>query len=238
MRILWALVMLASWSQTFSSAAEVRTYRIVDTGEPTFRYGGGLLDFDLRATLRGTFEVTIAEDDTAKFSRFDVTLHDLVNTGSYDLGWAEGDSLADRLLQPLDDLWGVSLVEDGSDLLLFSQTAAAFGDVHLITAGRIDHLNAATVVFNLGSSYIHINIGDGMGVPVRPVLDVPSMSIGRGGSELLVMLVPEPSSLLLAAAGLMAVGLLRSGRVTQLDDLQSSHLAPRDGFEITFRGAR
>jgi hypothetical protein len=209
MKALFPLVLLAFLSGGSALAAEVRTYRIVETGTPTFRYGGGLLNFDLRATLRGTFDVTVADDDSVRFSRFDVTLHDLVNTGSYDLGWAEGDSLAGRLLQPLDDLWGASLVENGSDLFLFSQTAAAFGTAHLATTGRIAHLNAATAVFDLGSSFIHINIADGMGVPVRPVLDVPSMSIGRGSSELLVTLVPEPSGMMLAAAGFTLVGLVR-----------------------------
>jgi hypothetical protein len=211
MKAIFPLIVAAFFGIGSSSAVEVRTYRIVETDDPTFRYGGGLLDFDLRATLRGTFEVTIADDNTTNFSRFDVTLHDLMNTGTYDLGWAEGDALADRLLQPLDDLWGVSLVEDGSDLLQFSQTSAAFGTAHLMTAGRIDHLNASTAVFNLGSSYIHIDIGDGMSVPVYPVLDTPSMSIGRTDSELLVMLVPEPSGMLLAA-GLTAAWVFRHKR--------------------------
>jgi hypothetical protein len=184
-----------------ASAAEVRTYRIIESGEPTFRYGGGLLDFDLRATLRGTFEVTIADDKTASFSRFDVTLHDLVNTGTYDLGWEEGDSLADHLLHPLDDLWGVSLVEDGEDLLLFSQTAAAYGTVHLATAGKIAHLNATTAAFRLGSSYIRIDVGMGA-TPILPVLDAPSMRVGDIGSELLVTLVPEPSGVAILMSSL------------------------------------
>lgn len=229
MKALFSLVLLVALNASLALAAEVRTYRIVETDDPTFRYGGGLLDFDLRATLRGTFDVTIAEDNTAKFSRFDVTLHDLVNTGTYDLGWEEGDSLADRLLQPLDDLWGVSLVEDGLDLLLFSQTSAAFGTAHLATTGRIDHFNAATAVFNLGFSYIHINIGGEMGVPVYPVLDAPSMSIGRADSNLLVTLMPEPSSMLLAA-GLTAVGLLR-GYGDSTRGLKRRYLANRN--EIT-----
>jgi hypothetical protein len=205
------IVLVISGFACSALAAEVRTYRIVDTGEPTFRYGGGLADFDLRATLRGTFEVTIADDNTASFSRFDVTLHDLVNTGTYDLGWEEGDALADRLLQPLDDLWGVSLVENDADLLLFSQTTATFGTAHLATTGRIAHENATTAVFNLGSSYIHIDVS--MSVPVHPVHDTPSMRIATSsGTGIRIQLVPEPSGMILAAAGLTGVGLLRLRR--------------------------
>lgn len=207
MKAIFVLVLLAPLGIETISAEEVRTYRIVDTGEAAFRYGGGLLDFNLTATLRGTFDVTIADDKTATFSRFDVSLHDVVNTGTYDLGWTEGDSLATRLLQPINGVWGGLVVDNGSDLLLFSQTSAASGTAHLAMTGRIAHLNATTAVFNLGFSYININVGDGMGVPWRPVPDVPSMSIGRAGSDLVVTLVPEPSSMMLAMA--IAVVLLK-----------------------------
>lgn len=197
MKALFSLLLFASL-RIESVSAEVRTYRIVDTGRAGLRYGGGLLDFNLTAALKGTIEVTVAEDNSASVTSFDLTLHDLVNTGTYDVGWEEGDSLADLVNFDPDLLAGEKTQEAGLDRLLMLSTEPSLTDSALVTYLSIQHSNATSATLVLTSSRLYVTASPG---PMRPVLDTPSMSIGTSaGGGLPVQLVPEPSGLILTAA--------------------------------------
>jgi hypothetical protein len=183
-----------------ASAADVRTYRIVQSDELAFHYGGGLLDFNLSARLKGAFDITVGDDNSAAITRFEVTLHNLVNTGTYDLGWTEGDALAERLLQQPNELWGALFEEGGLDTIEFSQTEAAFDDITLLTMARIAHSGATTAEFRLSSQYVIIDLGLD-GIPI-PLLDAPSITIGSVETPLFIELVPEPTAAALIGMGL------------------------------------
>lgn len=210
MKALPVLVLLVSLSQSILSAAEVRTYRIIETEVPSFRYGGGLLDFNLTAHLRGTIQVAIGGDNSASVSGFDLTLHNLINSGTYDLGWVEGDALADHLNFDPFSLHGEMTQESGLDRLLLSSVEPALSSAVLANYLSIFHTSTSSATLVLTSTYLESD--PSVGLP-HPLLDVPSMRIGTSpGVGVLVALVPEPSSVMLAAVGLMAVGLLRRGR--------------------------
>lgn len=200
------------------TAAEERAYRIVESDERFFHFGGGLADFQLSAKLRGTFDVVVEDNRRARITRFDVSLHDLLNTGSVDIGWLEGDQLADRLSHRPNALLGSLSKDNGEDSLHFSQTDAPEVtplNSALRTSISIDHLTPQLAVFSLASGYV-VSIGEEH--ILSPPSDVPFMlttipfvyrpfdePIEEGGVTrlgeyvpagplLLVELVPEPDA--------------------------------------------
>ena len=191
-----------------ADAAELRTYRVLESEERFFRYGGGLLDFQLSAKVRGTFEVAVDDGRNAHFTAFDLTLHDLVNPGTHQLGWGEGERLEDRLRQHPSELSGEVEQQDGLDIIRLSKSEPWFTDSMLTTNARIQHLTSHIARFTLFSSYL----SERSGGLTLPVLDVPSMRVAgltdlsNGQTQyLLVELVPEASSAFLAACGLLTL---------------------------------
>jgi hypothetical protein len=200
------LLWLAIASSSFVSASEVRTYRIVENGDRTFFYGGGLLDFRLSARLVGSFDVTVQDDGSAQFGRFDVLLSDVINDGSHDVGWRNGDLLSDRLNQRPEELMGALTGTPGSEALIFSKAEASSSNVELTTKASIEHVNERLATFSFFSGYLTTDRPLGL---YRPALDAPSMRISQG--QLQVQLVPEPSTSSLVMLGFLlgAIGTRR-----------------------------
>ena len=183
-----------------ASGVEVRTYRIAESDTSTLRYGGGLADFDVTAALKGTLQVTIDDDETVSVSKFELTIHNLHNTGTFDIEWAEGDSLAERLNQDAGMLEGTLMQESGLDRLLLSTLEPSFGESALVTYLTIEHSSPTSATLLLTSSYLYAEAG--AGPPLRPVLDTPTMRIQVSpGIGVPVQLVPEPGGIVLFAAG-------------------------------------
>lgn len=93
-------------------AYELRTYQLIDGQERLFHCRGGLAYVDVSAQLAGSFTVEI-DDGTSTITQFDVYLSDIFDQGDIELGWSEGEQLADLLfVSPL----GLTGTSSGSSL--------------------------------------------------------------------------------------------------------------------------
>jgi hypothetical protein len=170
-----------------ADAAEVRTYRF-DSDQPRLlHFAGGLIGYDTSAQLAGSFDIEIGDGGAAAITRFDVQLHDIVNQGSADPGWAEGQSLAPILFNNPVGLTGTA--NPTSILLGFPPDP----DV-ILWQGPLTTF--ALTPSNGSSARLYIR-----SVPFA-FIDNPSLMAESPG--FLVQLVPEPSAWTIALFGAIA----------------------------------
>jgi hypothetical protein len=162
-------------------AGEFRSYEFLPDQPRLFTYAGGLLGTDVKAQLAGSFDVDIASDGTTQVTRFDVQLNDILDTGLFEIGWMDGDSLRDELF--LDP---VGLIGQRADSVI------NIGPMPVEPDG-FDEPLTNIYIKELGGGMASVRISS------RPAMVIDSASMSTEPAGFLVRVVPEPTLLILAA---------------------------------------
>ena len=177
-----------------AGAAELRTYEFVPGQDRLFSYSGGLVGVHVEAQLAGSFDVEIEADGTSRLTRFDVQLVDVLDTGLYEVGWMNGDSLADQLFV---DPVGLIGRLDG-DLITLGFPASPIPEEYIP--------NTIILLKDVGGGLAEVRISS----QPQLILDNPSMNTEVPG--LLARVVPEPASWVLVAGMAVLGGACRRRR--------------------------
>ena len=214
---LFAALVLGQLS--FAHAAELRTYRFLETAEQ-FRYFGGIIGNETLATLEGTFTISVDNEANASIAHFEVLLNEVLNTttvtdvypyGIAEFGWSDGDRLADRLWQDPSIFSGRLSQEAQQDSIRLSVTEPSKAGFNFLESTlSLEHSTSDFAWFHFRSFFVSgfITPSDSDSSPEQrvlflPALDAPSMGVSGIPVQLVsvIEIVPEPaiSTLLLSA---------------------------------------